>query len=96
MNIRLLPSGAVVLDEAEDFRRFAVLVPPGTEVAESPLAGLMRLERGYAWVPPVTVLALRGAADPGWRQGFDAMVAFAAGKGWTDGESRIRAHIEEA
>jgi hypothetical protein len=32
--------------------------------------------------------------DAGWAARFDAMIAYAAGNGWTDpGGSRVRAHI---
>lgn len=97
MNIRLSPSGTVVLEEAEEFRRFAVLVPPGTAPGDSALAGLMRVEgRTHAWVRPAAVLALHPAPDAAWRGKFDAMVAYAASKGWTDAEGCVRAHIEEA
>ena len=96
MNIRLLPSGEVVLEEAAEFRRFAVLVPAGTDPATSPLAGLMPVEGGHAWVPRATLLALHPGADADWLQRLDAMAAYAAGKGWTDAEGRIRAHIEHS
>ena len=96
MNIRLSPSGKVVLEDAEEFRRFAVLVPHGTIPDDTVLAGLMRIEGGtHAWVPPATVLALQTVPDVAWRAKFDAMVAYAVGKGWTDAEGCFRAHIEE-
>ena len=94
MDIRLLPSGEVVLEDADDFRRFAVLVPEGTVLADSALAGLVRIEGDHAWVPPGTVTGLHPDAGPDWHRQFDGMVAFAAGKGWTDADGHIRAHIE--
>lgn len=36
-------------------------------------------------------------AGPRWADDFDAMIAFAASRGWTDDEGRrVRAHIERA
>jgi hypothetical protein len=96
VELRLLPSGEVRLEGADEFRRFAVRVPRGVDARTSPLAALVTLDGAHAWVPPETVRALHPAADAAWQQGFDAMVAYASGKGWTDGAGRIRAHIEEA
>jgi len=97
VNIRLTTDGTVVLDAAEDFRHFAVLVPAGTVPAETALATLMQLEGGsHAWVPPAAVLALHPTADADWRERFNAMVAYAANKGWTDPQGRICAHIEDS
>jgi hypothetical protein len=56
-------------------------------------AGLGSVDREHAWLD---VSALRAAGDGGadWGGEFDAMLAYAASKGWTDpDQSRVRAHI---
>jgi len=51
---------------------------------------------GHVWVSIQWLRDTAGDADgPEWAEGFDAMVSFAASKGWLDGaETHIRAHIE--
>ena len=70
----------VALDEADDFRALEVVVEIG----------------GHAWVAPETLARLAGdaAVDPDWQARFDAMLAFASGKGWTDAAGHVRAHVE--
>ena len=94
MEISLLSSGEVRLEQPDEFRRFAVRVPAGTDVEASSLAGLMTVDGAHAWVLPEAVRGLHPGADAAWGSGFAAMVAYAAGKGWTDRQGRIRAHIE--
>lgn len=96
MEICLLPSGAVLLEQPDDFRHFAVRVPAGVDASASALAALMAIDGQHAWVPPETVRTLHFDADAAWQQELDAMVAYAASKGWTDAAGRIRAHIQEA
>lgn len=52
----------------------------------------------HLWVLPETLLALAGplAEDAQWRRQYDAMVAYAASKGWTDDDGRIRAHVRQS
>ncbi len=59
-------------------------------------AGLGVVSDGYAWLD---VEALRGAvlagAPPETATGFEAMVAYAASRGWTSEDGRrLRAHCE--
>ena len=51
----------------------------------------------HLWVRPDVLIALAGsrAEDPEWRRQYDAMVAFATSKGWTDEQGRIRAHVKQ-
>jgi hypothetical protein len=63
-------------------------------------SGLGRADADHAWLD---VSALRAAGDEsaraaggdaGWATQFDAMIAYAASKGWTDPDgTRVRAHI---
>jgi sugar phosphate isomerase/epimerase len=68
------------LAEPADFTSFRVVVacPP------------------HVWVAPETIRGLAGdrASDPAWREALEEMLAFAASRGWTDAEGRVRAHVE--
>lgn len=92
-------AATVSLQEPGDFRRFAVL--DGTGDAAALAAALAPLGRpagdGDVFVTVDALLRLAGprAEDPAWREGFDAMVAYARGHGWLDDAgTAIRAHVE--
>lgn len=56
-------------------------------------AGLGTVDGDHVWLPAA---ALRAAGDgsPGWSAACDAMLAYAAGKGWTSEDGTlVRAHI---
>lgn len=100
MLIRVTEAGAVVLEEADDFRRFSIRFDPGargTAAAEAALSAIARPDGDHAWVaePALRALAPCGS-DPAWQQGLAGMVAFARGRGWVDEHGDIRAHIEAA
>ena len=63
-------------------------------------AGLGRLVDGQTGVLDVAALRAAGephATSPGWAAAFDAMVAAAAGKGWTvDDGAGLQVHVEPA
>jgi len=90
----------VSLEEPDDCKRFHLTVVNGREAAMvfgalvDAAAG--RLEDGQAWV---TVDAVRrmaaGRVGPGWDADFEAMLGFAATKGWLDpNRASIQAHVE--
>ncbi|MCI3273465.1 hypothetical protein [Streptomyces cylindrosporus] len=84
--------------DAGDLKRLSVVVAGEAADEEidrtsAPLARL--LSPTHAWV---SVRELRAACaredDADWVREFDAMVAFAASRGWTDGTgTRLRAHV---
>lgn len=84
--------------ECDDLKRFSVVVEDGAsdEEVASALAPLGTLDSStYAWV---SIARLQAACDrdgdAAWREAFDAMVQFAASKGWVDGTGlRLRAHL---
>lgn len=104
---------AVWLDEPEDCQRFQVMVSgavgggvAGAVGGGSGLApviarsGMARLDKdgSHAWV---FVSALRRAADgrvgTEWPEAFEAMLGYAASKGWlSPSGEEIRAHVEWA
>jgi hypothetical protein len=85
--------GPARLADADNFRAFSVVVTGDADVAEA-LAGLGTVEGEHAWLDPAAVTALAGEVGQRWRADFDAMIAYAASKGWTDDGGRVRAHIE--
>lgn len=89
---------SVRLDEPEDLKGFKVVVESGDEAsAVQALASVGRLvDRETAWIRRGAVRALaHGRVDDDWDAEFDAMLEYAASKGWlTDDRSEIQAHVE--
>lgn len=91
---------ALELLEAEDFKGFKVVTaggPAGLREALAPI-GEVTDDAAHAYLRPEAVQELPGAPvdDEAWRQGFAAMVEYAAGHGWTNETGAVRAHIENA
>jgi hypothetical protein len=91
---------AVSLEEPEDCKRFHVAVVNGRD-ATMVFGALVdaaagRLEGDDAWIAVDAVRRLAaGRVGPGWDADFDAMLAFAASKGWLDPTGgSIQAHVE--
>jgi len=84
--------------DADDLKRLSVEVvgEADDEEIDRTAAPLVRLQSPeHAWV---SVRELRTACaregDPAWVREFDAMVAFAASKGWIDDTgTQLRAHV---
>jgi hypothetical protein len=56
-------------------------------------AGLGTVDGDHAWLP-VAELRAAGGGSASWLTDFDAMVKYAAGKGWSNADgSALRAHI---
>lgn len=89
---------SVRLDAPEDLKGFKVVVASGDEAsAGRALASVGRMiDRETAWVRAGAVRALaHGRVDGDWDDGFDAMLGYAASKGWlSDDGSEIQAHVE--
>ncbi len=93
MIVRLGTDGAVQLLEPGDLRRFSIAMPD-TDVARAALATVARLDgRDHAWIAPDRVRAWAGPVPPDWDAQFATMIAYATGKGWTDSDGSLRAHI---
>lgn len=87
----------VTLREPEDFKAFKLVVAGQVGLLVEAIQPVGRLDRtDHAFLEPEAILDLAGglASDPTWREGFAAMLAYAASKGWTDDAGAIRAHIE--
>ncbi len=89
LDARLPPT----LTDADNLTALKVLAPPGGDRAAM-LNGLGRPEGDHAWLG---IAALRGMGpdDAGWRAGFDAMIVYAASKGWLSADGlAVRSHVE--
>ena len=97
-----ISSDSVELVEPRDCTAFYAVCPPGLESSE--LIELVRREDlgevlpsgGHLMVPLESVRRLAaGRVSPNWAQDFDAMIAYAARKGWlSEDGTRVRAHLK--
>jgi hypothetical protein len=96
-----LDDAILTLLEPSTFTAFHVEVVGG-DVDDDRLADVLaphgRLVDDHAWIDVDAVVALAGdAVDDGWREGFDAMVAYARDSGFLSGDgTAIRAHLKPA
>lgn len=83
------------LCDAENLQQLHVSVPPAADVdaVVRVLEPFGRLDGEHAWLS-IDALRDAGPDDEGWRERFDAMIAYAGSKGWTDGRGAVRAHLE--
>jgi hypothetical protein len=92
----------VALEDASAFDDLRVAAEGGSGSSDEALAralepfGALDGAGEHAFLEADALPRLAGvlAADPRWRSGYEAMLAFAAGKGWIDDRGRIRAHVE--
>ena len=90
----------VSLEEPDDCKRFHVAVlngrDPATVFGALVDAAAGRLEGDDAWITVDSVRRMaKGRVGPGWDADFEAMLRFAASKGWLDETGgSIRAHVE--
>ncbi|HKT20254.1 MAG TPA: hypothetical protein VJR47_19530 [Stellaceae bacterium] len=97
MYVHVKPDFTVALEEAQDFKRFKLVIasPRGDEARlKSALAGIAELSNeGHAWISEAWLR--RHDAAPAWQQGLDAMITVAKKYGWVDEQAKtIRAHVE--
>jgi hypothetical protein len=91
MRITLSPDMPPALAEPGDFQAFSVTAVRGASLAE---AGRAEGDT-HVFVDPAVLRALPGARpdDAEWSASLDAMLAYAASKGWTDDAGHVRAHV---
>jgi hypothetical protein len=76
-------------------------VPPTLELEEPQelnSLGVVVEITSHAWIARSELIRLAGdnAHDAEWLEKLDAMLGFAAKRGWTDAAGRVRAHVELA
>ncbi|MGE4425448.1 MAG: hypothetical protein AB7G37_03230 [Solirubrobacteraceae bacterium] len=88
----------VVLADAEDLTRFHVQVHPGIPVdALGDLVHGTRLghmDGEDVAVAPHAIRRLAGERSATWESDLEAMIAFAAQRGWVTPQGYVRAHVE--
>ncbi|MBY4895529.1 flavin reductase family protein [Cupriavidus sp. AU9028] len=96
MRIYLTDAGAIALRDPDDFKRLDVLVDPQPqERLDRAIARIGRREdeRHVRLCPSVLRFLSGHAGDAQWEAGFQAMLDFAASRGWVDEAGMLRAHI---
>ncbi|MDB4873475.1 MAG: hypothetical protein JWL97_4479 [Gemmatimonadales bacterium] len=86
----------VVLRQADDFVRFHIVAPPGTDSAELDqllrAAGAGSAQECRALVDSAWLRAAGDGSDA-WTRGLDGMLGYARSKGWMHGDA-VAAHVE--
>ncbi|MES2190451.1 MAG: glucose 1-dehydrogenase [Pseudomonadota bacterium] len=98
MRVYLARSGAITLKEPSVFDKLDVLVD--TQPAEQLERCIARIGsrdgEGHVRLQPAVLRLLSDlAGTPDWDARFDAMISYAAGKGWLDDQGRVRAHLTQ-
>ena len=85
------------LDAPDDLKAFKLVVADnlqGEAIADA-LGSAGQLDGDHAWISPDWLRQASGrTGDAAWIQGFEAMLAYAAKKGWVNQAGAIRGHIE--
>jgi hypothetical protein len=103
MIVHVREDSSITLDEPDVFTAFSVRAPRHSPEgllaafgADARAGEAASGEAGHLWIAIERLHALgaiHGAAD--WREGCDAMIEYARGKGWIDASGRfVRAHVE--
>ena len=94
MIVDYTPDTGLSLVEPDDFKGFKLRLS-GPEMRPA-IPGVTFVDDGNVLIGVELVPGLPGApATAGWRAGYQAMVDYAAKKGWIDSASNsIRAHVE--
>ena len=100
MIINLGADGDITLESPEDLTRFhlAGIRPTGASREALVTQGIeLDADDGHAFVDPAAVRGLverAGLSSAAWQADFEAMVAYATSKGWTDDRGWLRGHTE--
>ena len=88
----------ITLEDTDNFREFHVAIDGDVPAAVEAFAGRAAASErdNHLWIDIAFVQELAGdAASPEWQSQFDAMLAYAATKGWIDEPTnRVEAHLQ--
>ena len=90
-------TGEVTLRETEVFTSFYVEAPERSTTANvSSALGTPEAEPGdHVWLLIDQIRTLAGETTPDWTRDFEAMIEYAAGKGWTNNSGdMLLAHVK--
>lgn len=91
-------AGQVVLEDAQNLKALSLILDGDPEAARASAATLGQwVDQSHLAVPAHSLVALAGqlGQDAQWREDFDAMIAYAATKGWVDDEGRVQMHVSQ-
>lgn len=90
---------AVTIEQTEDLKSLAVWASSGVVPG---LDGILRahgvgsFDGAHAWLDVDALRAAGPSADHAWHNNFDAMVRYAAKRGWMSADERtVRAHYDK-
>ena len=88
----------ITLEDAGNFQEFHIAIDGDVPTAVAAFAGRAAASErdNHLWIDIAFVQELAGdTATPEWQTQFDAMLAYAATKGWIDEPAnRVEAHIQ--
>lgn len=96
MRVHLTHAGGITLSEPSIFNRLDVRVDPQApqQLAHAIARIGQRDGAEHVRLAPAVLRFLSGhAGEVEWETGFDAMIGYAASKGWLDTQGRVRAHL---
>lgn len=95
MHLRVDPGRPVALVDPDDFTSFKVVASARSwGELERALGDTGRIDPPHVWVDPAAVRALGTSKDAAWVSGLEAMLEYAAARGWVDPSGAVRAHCE--
>jgi NAD(P)-dependent dehydrogenase (short-subunit alcohol dehydrogenase family) len=96
MRVHLTHAGGITLSEPSVFNRLDVRVDPqAPQQLEQAIARIGQRDGAeHVRLAPAVLRFLSGhAGEAEWEANFDAMIGYAASKGWLDAQGRVRAHL---
>jgi hypothetical protein len=87
---------AVVVQEAEDLRSLSIVLADNHTVLGQ--VGTRDDDGEHVWLRISELRRLAGEGQPPeWGDGFDAMIGYAASKGWLDADgASVRVHVDRS
>jgi hypothetical protein len=93
MFVKISSSGAVSLEDVDNFRAFKLVSEVGPALPEAALADVGRIDGDHVWIDAAWLRRNGRPDDEAWLAGFQKMTDYAKSAGWTDDQGAIRAHI---
>ncbi len=85
-------AGIASMSEAHNFRSLSIEIEGDPQIAVGSWGTWVDPEHVVVAATYLVELADQAAAEPGWREGFDAMIVYASTKGWVI-DGGVRMHV---